>query len=106
MAEEWQYDRSVELTFDRRMERVYEDALQIAKYPANYYKRMLGNRGGVNTAHHLLGQKGTSKGFDSLVRLGHPELTVEALVLEDPFFHLFSDAELAVARERLGRRAV
>ena len=42
------------------------------------------------------------QGLDALLEAGHPELTVEAIILQDRFRTLFTNDELIVAEERLG----
>lgn len=44
---------------------------------------------------------GQRKGLDALLEANRPELTVEAIVLQPKFRGLFTDAEIAAARERL-----
>jgi hypothetical protein len=51
----------------------------------------------------VLAAPGLAGGPAELAAAGRPDLSIEALVLEGPFSALFTERELAVARERLGR---
>jgi hypothetical protein len=77
-------------------------------YHANYFKRMLTNRnpryykGPVGTVRHLLsGPIAPASGFNRLVQAGKTNWTVEALLQDDKWKHLFGNAELLKARARL-----
>jgi 5-methylcytosine-specific restriction enzyme A len=72
---------------------------------AAYFLRSLRNRGGVGVAKSILGKPvgKITAGFQALLDAGRPELSVEAVVLEPRFRHLFAPAELATARKRLKR---
>jgi 5-methylcytosine-specific restriction protein A len=60
--------------------------------------------GGLATAKRMLLPRnaGQRKGLDALLEANRPELTVEAIVLQPKFSSLFTSAEIATARERLG----
>jgi len=60
--------------------------------------------GGLATAKRMLKPRnaGQRKGLDALLEANRPDLTLEAIVLQQAFRSLFSDGELAVAAERLG----
>ena len=60
---------------------------------------MLGDHGGVETAHRLL--PGMSDGFTELWKRNRLDLTVESLILQPKWLDLFSDDERAIARVRL-----
>lgn len=64
---------------------------------------MVRELGGLEAAHRLLAGERVHDGFAELFLAGRPDLTVEALVLKPEFQPLFTEAELQVARERLGR---
>ncbi len=92
---------SLEIAFDGRMRQVYYDAKEQADYTAVRYLQMVNRHGGIGAAKRLLAAKVTSPGFDALFQAGFKELSVEAAVLEERFAVLFSDAERAIAAERL-----
>ena len=73
-------------------------------YYATRYRQMVQNRGGLEAAKRLLRSgPDISSGLKRMWKLGLKDRTVEALVLQDRFESLFTDAERAVARERLTR---
>lgn len=89
--------------FDAAMEAIYHNAKPEIGYNATRFLMMVKELGGLNAAHHLLAGQRIHDGFAELLLAGRPDLTVEALVLEPEVLHLFSEAELRAARERLGR---
>jgi hypothetical protein len=88
--------------FDADMQGVYDKARAIG-YRATEFLRMIGEHGGLETAHRLLASPDISYGFTQLWMMGRQDLTVEALVLRPEYGELFSEAELMTARTRLGR---
>jgi hypothetical protein len=93
----------LELRFDTAMMDIYERAGREVAYWATRYLQMLRRRGGLGTARQLLQARFTSDGYARLRDAGRLDLTVEALVLNPEFESLFSEAELAQARDRLRR---
>ena len=96
--------QDLEKAFGLQMEQIYFAALKEAKYRATRYLQMVHERGGLATAHYLLAQPNISDGFAELWQRGRLDLTVEALVLKEPWCSLFTEDELAVARKRLEDR--
>ena len=88
--------------FERDMVGLHDRAKAIG-YNATRFLVMLREHGGLVTAHRLLEGDAVSYGFTELWLMGRQDLTVEALVLEPEYAGLFSEAELATARGRLGR---
>lgn len=70
-------------------------------YWPNYFLRSVRNNGGLAAAKKFLSPKKKSAGFDRLVTAHRADLSVEAIVLEERFSHLFTKAELEVARSRI-----
>jgi hypothetical protein len=92
----------LEKQFDRAMMDVYVRAKSEAKYTASVFHRMLCERGGLSTAKYLINDPSESQGYTALWERGRLDLTVEALVSDDPRWHpLFTDDELERARKRL-----
>ncbi|MDQ7070474.1 MAG: hypothetical protein Q9M48_07020 [Rhodobacterales bacterium] len=75
-----------------------------ATYSATRFLQMLGEKGGVETAKHLLSLPTPSDGFTNMVLAERIDLTLEWVVQDDPWKTLFTDAELKVARGRTGSR--
>jgi 5-methylcytosine-specific restriction enzyme A len=82
----------------------YEMAGRKAGYWGRRFLQSVRRNGGLATVKRMLlpPNQQQRKGLDALLEAGHPELTVEAIVLQDRFRPLFSEAELRVAGERLG----
>lgn len=71
-------------------------------YNPTYFRRMLGELGGVGTAKLLLEpQRSNAYGFERLWELGQLERSLEFAVLLPWFAELFTDQELEEARRRL-----
>jgi 5-methylcytosine-specific restriction protein A len=94
-------DAEKELT--EALEEAYTRGGREAGYWGNYFLRSVRKEGGLATAKQLLKpSRGVSKGFQALADVGRPDLSVEALILNDPrFVTLFTDEEIAEARRRL-----
>ena len=86
--------------FEEQMLNIYVGAKEIHYYATRFFQ-MLTDRGGLATARHLLAAPGISEGFEALWERGRLDLTVEALVLREPWDALFTPEELEVARSRL-----
>lgn len=71
-------------------------------YHPTRFCRMVNERGGKDTADALLATDQPSEGFTELFMRGRRlDLSVEYLVLRDPYRNLFALEQLTVARERL-----
>ena len=80
----------------------YERAKSECGYNATRFKKMLEEKGGVETAKTLLKAPAVSDGFVELYMRKRLELTVEALILDNPqFWSLFTEKELDTARRWL-----
>ena len=84
--------------FDDAMRKIYLDAKN-AGYNATRFLQMLGDHGGVETAHRLL--PNMSDGFTELWKRNRLDLTVESLILKPEWQELFSESERDIARSRL-----
>ncbi len=94
--------QDLEAQFGRAMMDIYVRAKTEAKYTASIFHRMLCDRGGLQTAKALINSKLPSDGYTALWELRRLDLTVEALVQDNPHWHpLFTDEELERARKRL-----
>ena len=70
-------------------------------YRPTAFETMLGDDGGVETAHRLLATFKYQDGFRRLWELGRLDLSLECHVLRRRYRALFSNDELAEARKRL-----
>ena len=89
------------VAFERAMRDVYVRAKNEPNYTATYFLTMLGDHGGVGTAHRLLASSEASSGFTALFERGRLDLTVEAVVVKPEFASLFTEDEIETARRRL-----
>ena len=84
------------------MRSIYDRAKSQCGYNATRFKKMLEEKGGVETAKTLLKAPTVSDGFVELYMRKRLDLTVEAQLLENPqFWPLFTEAELDTARRWL-----
>ncbi len=89
-------------SFDEAMFDIYKRAKSEAKYNATIFLQMISDRGGLDTAKYLINSSKVSDGYTALYERGRLDLTVEAMVIENPKWHdLFTSEELAKARGRL-----
>jgi hypothetical protein len=91
-----------EKAFDRAMFEIYHRARTEAGYAPTIFLQMLERRGGLSTAKYLINSDRPSDGYTNLYERGRLDLTVEAMVVENPKWHpLFTDDEIRKARRRL-----
>jgi hypothetical protein len=70
-------------------------------YNATYFQRMIDQYGSLETAQRLLAKQDIQEGLMRLWELGCLDESIEALVIQDRFRSLFTEAEIAEARRRL-----
>ena len=88
--------------FDEEMLRIYERARSEAHYNATRFLHMLHEHRGLETARILLHAGTVSEGYTALWERGRLDLTVEAIIHDNPKWHqLFTPEELAICTERL-----
>lgn len=90
----------LEAQFHQEMLRIYYEAAMLRYYPTRF-RQMVEEHGGLQAAKLLLAGDVPSSGFERLWELGRPDLTVESLVLREPWRRLFTDEELRTAEQRL-----
>jgi hypothetical protein len=94
----------LELEFQKALFKAYKAAKDEANYPANIFIKMLTERGGLDTAKLLINAPKESDGYTALYERERLDLTVEAVVVENPKWHeLFTEAEVDRARLRLSK---
>jgi hypothetical protein len=98
-------ENRMEDAFDLEMRRIYERARDEIDYRASRFLEMVEQQGGLATAKSLLRGNQVSDGFAKLWEKSRLDLTVEHLVLEEPWRALFTPEEIAEAARRLGRDA-
>lgn len=95
---------SPEERFHAAMLGIYERARRLRPpYRASYFLHMVQRQGGKAAADQLLSTAEPSTGFTELFLRGSDnlKLSVEYLVLQEPWRGLFSAEQRAIARQRL-----
>lgn len=88
--------------FEQEMMNIYKSAKVEVKYNATRYFQMLSDHGGLETAHILINAPHVSEGYTALWERGRLDLTVEALIYDNPEYHeFFTDGELDIIKKRL-----
>jgi len=88
--------------FDLEMWNIYRRAKFEAKYNATRFLHMLYEHGGLETARILINASSVSEGYTALWERGRLDLTVEALIYDNPEWQkLFNKEELDIIRKRL-----
>lgn len=81
---------------------IYKRAKTEAKYNASRYLQMLHENGALETAQVLINSSSVSEGYTALWERQRLDLTVEALIWDNPEFHeLFAKDELKTIEKRL-----
>lgn len=95
---------ATEQDLNNALEESYRAAGKKAGYWGRRFLQALRRNGSLSTVKRMLLPRNQQqrKGLDALLEAGYPELTVEAIILEERFRNLFTDAELKVAADRLG----
>lgn len=87
------------------LEREFQKAVDICisryRYRPSYFLQMLDNYGAVDTAIKLVTALKFHEGFTRLWELKRLDLTVEAIILQNPYNQLFPKEVLEKAFERL-----
>lgn len=90
-------------SFQAAMYVAMEESSKLGYHPKRLYG-MLQTQTPVEVARHCITTG--AEGFDSMVRLGRPDLTIEAICLDPQYRPLFTAAELDCARWRLRQAGV
>lgn len=75
--------------------------VQIRGYTPRLFRQMLARHGAVETVNRLLSTKEHSEGFTKLWELKALHLSMEAIILKEPYCQLFTSEQLQIARIRL-----
>ena len=97
---------ALEEEFHQEMLGLYRETGRAIGYWPNYYLRGVRNKGGLAYAKQLLSPgRRIYSGFQRLMDAGRVDLSVESRILKLRVCSLFSPAEVAEARQRLGGAA-
>jgi hypothetical protein len=88
--------------FNERMQQVHRDGKREGRFSAPLFAELLKNHGGLETARRFLHSTDYAAGFTKLWERERLDLTVEAVILQEPKWHpLFSAEEIEICRKRL-----
>jgi len=88
--------------FDEELFDAYQRARSEAHYNATRFLQMLNERRGLETARILLHSANVSEGYTALWERKRLDLTVEAIIHDNPKWHpLFTKEELNTCENRL-----
>jgi len=90
----------LESGFHEALEKAYYSSKKL-KYNPAYFWRMVCEKGGYQTAKHLIRTKEPSEGLASLWELGRLDLSVEAHVIQPEYAALFTDEDRQICLSRL-----
>lgn len=101
------FANDLERRFHQAMLGIYDAALELSPpYRASKFRNMVNELGGKEAADILLSKPQVSSGFAELFLRGNRlDISVEYLVLRNPWHELFTPDQLAVARARLRQNA-
>jgi hypothetical protein len=95
-------DKKMLMEFHEAMLEIYRRAQSEAGYPATRFLSMVSRDGGYETARYLIHSPKVSDGYTALWELKRLDLTVEAVIVENPKWHaLFTANEIEICRKRL-----
>lgn len=88
--------------FNQRMEELYLAGKKEARFSAPLFGELLKEHGGIETARRFIHSPDFAPGFTALWERKRLDLTVEAVIVEEPRWHpLFTAEELEICRSRL-----
>jgi hypothetical protein len=93
----------LEEEFDQRMQQLHLKGKQEARYSAPLFGQLLQEQGGLETARRFIHSPDYAPGFTKLWERKRLDLTVEAVIVEEPKWQpLFTAEEIDICRKRLG----
>ena len=94
---------STEREFSDALHSIFKKASAIG-YKPTAFLAMLGSHGAIETARRLVNAPQPSEGYTKLWEMGRLDLSVEAVIHDNPDFHsLFSETELERCSKRLSQ---
>jgi hypothetical protein len=91
------------MTFDERVWISIREARDKYGYNPTGFINMISELGVLDSAKRLINSTKVSDGYTRLWELGRLDLSVEAIILEDPWKDLFTDREKSRAKKRLAQ---
>lgn len=97
--------KQLEADFHHAMLEIYDLAKKLPQpYRATRFKQMIDEMGGKAAADKLLASSGISQGLSELYMAGQEKglkISMEYLILQDPWQQLFTDEQKDIARKKL-----
>ena len=88
--------------FNQRMQELYQSGKREARFSGTLFGELLKEHGGIETARRFIHSVDYAPGFTALWERKRLDLTVEAVIVEEPKWHpLFTAEELEICRSRL-----
>ncbi|HEX9201892.1 MAG TPA: hypothetical protein VF865_20210 [Acidobacteriaceae bacterium] len=88
--------------FNERMQELYRAGKREGRFSAPLFADLLKELGGFETARRFLHSPDYAPGFTKLWERKRLDLTVEAVILDEPKWHpLFTPEEMEICRKRL-----
>lgn len=88
--------------FEIEMRNIYRRAYNETGYKATRFLQMLDKHKGYKTARILINSPTISEGYAALWELGRLDITIEAVIHDNPKWHpLFTKEEMEIIRKRL-----
>lgn len=91
----------IEDKLNNEMMSIYHRAKKDLGYNANRFLQLLIDVGGLQAAKKLINKSGGTYGFEVLWEYNRLDLSVEALVLKEEYYNLFTDQERETCKTRL-----
>ena len=91
--------------FAKAVQTAIEESIVIG-YTPSLLIQMLQRQHAVEIAKQLIANGNIQHGFNQIIQLRRPDLTIESLMLQSQFTGLFSRQELEAARWRLNQAGV
>lgn len=95
----------LEQAFEGRIRAAVFECHSLGYHPSDF-EGMLANATAVQVAEKLVMGGDIQSGFKRIARMGRIDLSVESIMLEPQFAHLFRPAVIEAARWRLGQAGV
>lgn len=92
---------NLEKDLENEMLTLYKAAKNQCNYNATRFFQMFCELGALQTAKRLINSSVPTNGFTAMWECGCLDLTIEKLVLNQKYKELFSEEELATAKQRL-----
>ena len=92
--------QEAEVLFSQRIDEALRLCHELGYHP-NRFQQMFNKYGAANTARRLVASGDLQDGLRRLSRMGRLDLSMEQIMLEDPFHLIFTQQELAAAQWRL-----